>query len=97
VVRNKKPLTLTQLEDHVSYWAVNQIEMLADTAEMINFDSSVPEDEKAFALSAIAEQFKELLDLLMAVPHEDDECLIEWTQTFIRKNLLKQTKSKPSG
>lgn len=85
--RTKKKLTHVELQEHVICWSLDQIESLRESIEMISDDDSIPNTEKNFMFSAIASQFKDILELVTPL-NNDEEYIVEWVKNFIDKYLL---------
>lgn len=84
VAREKKKLTLMQLEEHVTFWIISEIEKLRDAVDAVTYDSSINGVQKDLIFSGISEQLIDLLELLYPIKHDEDS-LVEWTKSFIRK------------
>ena len=90
MAREKKKFTLVQLEEHVTFWIISEIEKLRDAVDVITYDDSIGEVEKDLMLSGVANQFIDLLELLYPIKHDEDS-LVEWTHSFIQKYKLPDT------
>lgn len=84
MAREKKKFTLIQLEEHVVFWVVSEIEKLRDAIDVIVYDDSIDAHEKDLMLSGVSNQFIDLLELLDPIKHDEDS-LVEWTSSFIRQ------------
>lgn len=82
MTREKKKLTYQDLEQHVVYWAVDQLEDLREVAHRIYLDLSIHDEEKELIYGGLARQAFHLLELLIPLRH-DEETLIEWANDFI--------------
>lgn len=85
--RDKKRLNYTELEDHVSKWALDQIEKLRCVVDEINDDSGIKLEERVMLFDGIATQFQELLDLLKKINH-DEQHVIDWVENFVGRYQL---------
>ena len=72
MAREKKKFTLVQLEEHVTFWIISEIEKLRDAVDVITYDDSIGEVEKDLMLSGVANQFIDLLELLYPIKHDED-------------------------
>lgn len=86
--REKKRLSYTELEEHVTAWVVNQIELLRGMVDEINDDSEIPEEHRIVIFDGIATQFQELLDLMSKI-NNDERPTLDWAQNFIGRYQLR--------
>ncbi len=82
MTREKKKLTYQQLEEHVVYWATDQLDDLRQIADNIYRDTSIQDDRKEFIYDGIANQVSHLIDLMTPLSH-DEEHLMLWATEFV--------------
>ncbi len=85
--REKKRLNYTELEDHVTKWAIDQVEKLRCVVDEINDDNGINMEERILLFDGIAHQFQELLDLLKKINH-DERHITDWVENFVGRYLL---------
>ena len=90
MAREKKKFTLMQLEEHVTFWVISEIESLREAVDAISYDDSICEQQKDIMFSEVAKEFINLLELLYPIKHDEDS-LVEWTRNFIKNNLIPDT------
>lgn len=82
MARSKNKLTYTALEEHVLDWLTNQLEQMRDATDRLEKDESVHPKHKEIMMLGMAEQVRDLLELLSPL-HHDEECLVEWAKNFV--------------
>ena len=87
MTREKKKISYAELEEHVSAWVFNQIELLRCAVDEISDDDQMEREHRIMLFDGIALQFMELLELISKVNH-DSKHIIDWCQNFINKNKL---------
>jgi hypothetical protein len=87
MTREKKKLNYNELEDHVTKWAMDQIEKLQCVVDEINDDDNVNLEHRILLFDGIAHQFRELLELLKKINH-DERHVTEWVEGFVARYLL---------
>ena len=84
--RDKKKITVAQLEEHVLDWAEERMHDLRNIVDMFN-DSAMPEEQLALVNDDIACQLVEIRELIKPIRF-DRTNLIEWSDSFIERHLL---------
>jgi len=82
MTREKKKLHYEDLEEHVTEWALNQIDLLRAAVDEINDDSTVKEQQRLIIFDGISTQFEEILELLSKINHHSGH-IVDWVQNFI--------------
>jgi len=84
--RDKKKITIAQLEEHVLDWAEERMNDLRNVVDMFN-DSAMPDEQLALVNDDIACQLNEIRELIKPIKYERTN-LIEWSDSFIERHLL---------
>jgi len=80
--REKKRLNYADLEDHVTQWCINQVELLRAAVDEINDDSTIKEQQRLIIFDGIACQFEEILELMSKINH-DSQHIFDWVNNFV--------------
>ena len=87
MARAKKKLTYTALEEHVVGWFTDKLESLRESEDRLEEDESIHPKHKELVRLGMAQEIKDLLELAEPFAH-DEECLIDWAQSFVLEHPI---------
>lgn len=90
--REKKRLNYADLEDHVTEWALNQVDMLRAGIDEIEDDSTINESQRLIIFDGIAAQLEELIELMSKINH-DSQHIFNWAGNFIERYKIHDIES----
>lgn len=80
--RDKKKMSVIELEDHIIKWTMDQIDKLRGVVDEVEDSAEIKEKDRLLVFAGIADQLEELLELINKI-HHDERHIIEWVRNFI--------------
>lgn len=89
MARFKTRLSRDRTEEHVIYWAIEQINYQKELSQLVGLDHSVPQEEKRLIFQGIADLLVTYVVLLKPFAHDELE-LLEWVEEFIKDHAISE-------